>query len=95
MPSVLAAILALGAVPVMASAASSKEIQQQIDGLKSKKAELQKEIDAYLQANPDIAEQVEAKVREQLMANSAAARVTAKAAERPIAVSADDFSDED
>ena len=43
---VLAAVLTLGAVPVTASAASSKEIQQQIDGLKSKKAELQQEIDA-------------------------------------------------
>ena len=52
-------------------------------------------VKTYLQANPDIAEQVEAKVREQLMANSAAARVTAKAAERPVAVSADDFNDED
>ena len=43
---VLAVVLVLGMLPVSASAASSKEIQQQIDGLKSKKAELQKEIDA-------------------------------------------------
>ena len=43
---VLAVVLVLGMLPVSVSAASSKEIQQQIDGLKSKKAELQKEIDA-------------------------------------------------
>ena len=50
----------------------------------------------YLIANPDIAEQVEAKVRENLLKNSAAqSRTPAKAAERPVAVSADDFDDED
>ena len=43
---ILAVILALGGLAAPASAASSKEIQQEIDGLKSKKAELQKEIDA-------------------------------------------------
>lgn len=43
---ILAMVLILGNVPVNVSAASSKEIQQQINGLKSKKAELQKEIDA-------------------------------------------------
>ena len=46
---ILAAVLAFGALPFSASAASSKEIQQQINGLKSKKAELQKEIDAIQQ----------------------------------------------
>ena len=51
--------------------------------------------DAYLQANPDVAEQVEAQVREKLLANSAATRSPAKAADRPVAVSADDFNDED
>ena len=50
----------------------------------------------YLMANPDIAEQVEAQVRENLLKNSSAqAKAPAKAAERPIAVSADDFDDED
>ena len=43
---ILAAVLACGAVPAPASAASSAEIQKQINGLKSKKTELQKEIDA-------------------------------------------------
>ena len=43
---ILAAVLILGVLPCPAAAASSKEIQKQIDGLKSKKAELQKEIDA-------------------------------------------------
>lgn len=43
---ILAVILLLGVLPFSASAASSKEIQKEIDGLKSKKAELQKEIDA-------------------------------------------------
>ena len=43
---ILAAALAFSVLPASASAASSKEIQQQINGLKSRKAELQKEIDA-------------------------------------------------
>jgi recombination protein RecA len=50
----------------------------------------------YLMSNPDIAEEVEAKVRENLMkASQAAVKAPAKAAEKPIAVSADDFDDED
>ena len=48
----------------------------------------------FLLANPDIAETVEAQVRENLMQN-VAGREPARAAERPIAVSADDFDDED
>jgi len=51
-------------------------------------------VKAFLQANPDLAEQVEAQVRENLIAG-AASRTPAKAAERPVAVSADDFDDED
>ena len=51
-------------------------------------------VKTFLQANTDIAEQVEAEVRQKLLAGSVA-RATAKAAERPIAVSADDFDDED
>ena len=42
----LAAVLFFGMIPAPASAASSAEIQKQINGLKSKKSELQKEIDA-------------------------------------------------
>ena len=50
----------------------------------------------YLMTNPDVAEQVEAKVRENLMKKTANDnRMPAKAAERPVAVSADDFDDED
>ena len=50
----------------------------------------------YLMKNPEIAEQVEAKVRENLLkASNAAPKAAAKAAERPVANSADDFSDED
>ena len=50
----------------------------------------------YLMANPDIAEQVEAKVRENLMSASASQpKAAARAAERPVKVSADDFDDED
>ena len=52
-------------------------------------------VKTFLQANPDIAEQVEAKVRENLLKSSPAAKLVAKAAERPVAVSADDFDDED
>jgi recombination protein RecA len=51
-------------------------------------------VKTFLQANPDIAEEVEAKVRENLL-KATAPKAPAKAAERPIAVSADDFDDED
>ena len=51
-------------------------------------------VKTFLQNNPDVAEQVEAQVREKLLAGSAA-RTPARAAERPVAVSADDFDDED
>ncbi len=50
----------------------------------------------YLMANPEIAEEVEAKVRENLMkASVGAPKAPAKAAEKAVAVSADDFDDED
>lgn len=50
----------------------------------------------YLIANPHIAEQVEAQVRENLWRlNGGAPKAPAKAAERAVAVSADDFDDED
>ncbi|MBP3304705.1 MAG: recombinase RecA [Oscillospiraceae bacterium] len=52
-------------------------------------------VKTYLQANPEIAEQVEAKIRENLMKSGAAIKAPAKAAEKPVAVSADDFNDED
>ncbi len=53
-------------------------------------------VKAFLQANTDIAEQVEAQVRENLLRNaSPAAKAPAKAAEKGVAVSADDFDDED
>ena len=52
-------------------------------------------VKAYLQANPEIAEQVEAQVRENMMKAQSNPRTPARAAERPIAVSADDFDDED
>ena len=51
-------------------------------------------VKAFLLANPDIAEDVEARVRANLIQNNAA-REPARAAERPIAISADDFNDED
>ena len=53
-------------------------------------------VKTYLMANPDIAEEVEAQVRanmSKLMGTED--RKPAKAAERPVAVSADDFSDDD
>ena len=50
----------------------------------------------FLMGNPDIAEKVEAQVRENLLRKSAAAPTApAKAAERGVAVSADDFDDAD
>jgi recombination protein RecA len=49
----------------------------------------------FLQSNPDIAEEVEARVRANLLNISAAPKAPAKAAQRPVAVSADDFDDED
>ena len=48
----------------------------------------------FLQQNPEIAEQVEAQVRENLWKLQGGAKA-AKAAERPVAISADDFDDED
>ena len=53
-------------------------------------------VKTYLQSNPEIAEQVEAEVRENLWKiNGGAPKAPAKAAEKPVAVDADDFSDED
>ena len=50
----------------------------------------------YLMNNPEIAEEVEAKVRENLMKiTTAAPKAAAKVADRAISVSADDFDDED
>ena len=51
-------------------------------------------VKAMLQENPDIAEEIEARVRANLLKNNIA-RTPARPAERPIAVSADDFNDED
>ena len=51
-------------------------------------------VKSFLQANPDIAEDVEAKVRENLL-KAVAPKQPAKAAEKGIAISADDFDDED
>ena len=48
----------------------------------------------FLMNNPEIAEEVEAKVRQNLLAG-AGNRSAARAAERPVAISADDFDDED
>ena len=48
----------------------------------------------FLLDNPDIAELVEAQVRARLIQGNAS-REPARAAERPVAVSADDFNDED
>ena len=53
-------------------------------------------VKAYLMENPEIAAQVEQRVREnmyKLMGGES--KQPAKAAERPVAVSADDFDDED
>ena len=53
-------------------------------------------VKAYLQANPDIAEQVEQQVRDNMYKLMGCAQAKpAKAAQKPIAVSADDFDDED
>jgi len=52
-------------------------------------------VKTFLQANPDIAEEVEAKVRENLLKATMTAKTPATAAQKPIAVSADDFDDED
>ena len=52
-------------------------------------------VKTFLQANPDVAEEVEAKIRENLMQATMSTRAPATAAQKPIAVSADDFDDED
>ncbi len=51
-------------------------------------------VKTFLRANPAIAEEVEAKVRENLL-KASAPKAPAKAAEKAVAISADDFSDED
>ena len=51
-------------------------------------------VKTYLQANPEIAEEVEAKVRANLM-KATAPKAPASAAKAPVAISADDFDDED
>ncbi|MBQ9930061.1 MAG: recombinase RecA [Oscillospiraceae bacterium] len=52
-------------------------------------------VKTFLQNNPDIAEDVEARVRENLLKASQVTKAPATAAQKPIAVSADDFDDED
>ena len=53
-------------------------------------------VKTYLQERPELAEQVEAQVRENLWRTSGGApKAPAKAAEKAVAVEADDFSDED
>ena len=52
-------------------------------------------VKTFLQQNPEIAEQVEAQVRENLWKLQGGPKAAAKAAERPVAISADDFDDED
>ncbi|MBQ7818039.1 MAG: recombinase RecA [Oscillospiraceae bacterium] len=52
-------------------------------------------VKTFLQVNPDIAEEVEAKVRENLLKATMVAKTPATVAQKPIAVSADDFDDED
>ena len=51
-------------------------------------------VKTYLQENPEIAEQVEQKVRENLL-KATAPKAPARPAQAPVAVSADDFDDED
>ena len=51
-------------------------------------------VKTFLQNNPDVAEVVEAQVRENMWKLSGT-KAPAKAADRPVAVSADDFDDED
>ncbi len=52
-------------------------------------------VKAYLQERPEIAQDVESRVRENLWKISNMPKPAAKAAEKPVAVDAEDFSDED
>ena len=53
-------------------------------------------VKAFLMSNPEVAERVEAQVRENMYKlMGGPAKPAAKAAEKPVAVSADDFDDED
>lgn len=53
-------------------------------------------VKAYLQSNPEIADRVEQEVRDNMYKlMGGAARPQAKPAEKAVAVSADDFNDED
>ena len=53
-------------------------------------------VKTFLQANPDVAQKVEQEVRDNLWKRQGTqAKAPAKAADKPVTVSADDFSDED
>ena len=52
-------------------------------------------VKTYLQQNPEIAQRVESQVRENLWKISGSGKSPAKAADKPVTVEADDFSDED
>ena len=53
-------------------------------------------VKTFLQANPDVAQKVEQEVRDNLWKlQGTQAKAPAKAADKPVTVSADDFSDED
>ncbi len=52
-------------------------------------------VKSFLQQNPEIAQQVEEQVRENLWKMQGGAKTPAKAADRPVVISADDFDDED
>ena len=52
-------------------------------------------VKTFLQQNPEIAQQVEAQVRENLWKLQGGGKNPAKAADRPVVISADDFDDED
>ena len=52
-------------------------------------------VKTFLQQNPEIAQSVEAQVRENLWKMQGGVKAPAKAAEQPVVISADDFDDED
>ena len=59
MALILSAVMLLGTLPLSASAASSAEIQKQLNGLKAQNAEIQKQIEAAESAIKDLEAKLE------------------------------------
>ena len=70
-------------------------LRKRLQVLQAEETDLRSKQAGFKKREDEIAAQVEAKVRENLQKAGTAGKAPAKAAEKPVAVSADDFNDED